>query len=85
MGFVLILFRRDSVNLARAEAEGLAGRPSSISLDFDQTRMPGIPYEDFLVPPLDVFNGVSQKVGQKGLSRDEETLAVLRYIEAATL
>lgn len=85
MGFVLILFRRDSANLARAEAAGLAGRPSSISLDFDQTRMPGIPYEDFLVPPLDVFNGVSKKVGQKGLSRDEETLAVLRYIEAATL
>ncbi|MCX5795348.1 MAG: hypothetical protein NTY77_07645 [Elusimicrobia bacterium] len=85
MGTVLILFRRDSPNLAKAESAGLAGRPSSISLDFDQARMPGIPYEDFLAPPLDVFNGVAKKVGQKRLSRDEETLAVLRYIEAAVL
>jgi hypothetical protein len=85
MGSVLILFRRDSPALAKALQSGAAGHPTAISLDFDEASLAGISYSDFLVPPLDVFNGVAKKVGQRRLSRDEETLAVLRYIEAAAL
>jgi len=85
MGHVLLLFRRDSATLARALETGAAARPTAISLDFDPSRLKGVPYEDLLVPPLEVFNGVAKKVGQRRLSRDEETLAVLRYIVAAAL
>ena len=83
MGSVLMLFRRDSEYLKNAEATGAAARAGDISLDFDTSKAWGIPYDTFLAPPLDVFNGVARKTGQKRLSRDEETLAVVRYIETA--
>ncbi|TPW17363.1 MAG: hypothetical protein FD126_3668 [Elusimicrobia bacterium] len=54
-------------------------------MDFDETKLPrmiGVPKEDFLGAPLTVFSGVGKRLGRK-LSRDEETLAVMRYIEAA--
>jgi hypothetical protein len=85
MGTVLMLFRRDSPVLAQALESRAASHPTAISLHFDTHRMRGIAYEDFLVPPLEAFKGVAKKSGQARLSRDEETLAVLRYIEAAVL
>lgn len=85
MGFVLNLFRRDSKTLTEGLKTGAVARPSDISIDFDTDKLRGIPYSDFLIPPLDVFYGVAKKAGQGRLSRDEETLAVMRYIEAAAL
>jgi hypothetical protein len=85
MGSTLILFRRDAPEIDALEKSGAAARPSAISLDFDTERAKGIPASTFLAPPLDVFNGVGRKVGQKRLSRDEETLAVLRYLESAVV
>ena len=44
----------------------------------------GIPYDTFVTDPLEVFTRVRRKLGSPTrLSRDEQTLAVMRYIEAA--
>lgn len=84
MGSTLSLFRLDAPELIQAIADGRIKDAGAISMDFHG--MPGVPYSAFLAPPLDVFNGVAKKIGFKGrLSRDEETLAVMRYIEAAAL
>ena len=86
MGNVLILFRLDSQYLKDAFASGLARNPTAIFIDFDETRLPrmvGIPKETFLGPPLTVFTSVARRMGQGSLSRDEETLAVMRYLDAA--
>lgn len=85
MGSVLMLFRLDSDFVKQGKASGALYNHGAISMDFDTSRAWGIPYSTFLAPPLDVFNGVAKKAGAKGLSRDEETLAVVRYIEAALL
>jgi hypothetical protein len=86
MGSVLNLFDSDS--------EGLEGflRQNEISIDFEEaalfrTGMVGIPYSRFLAPPLEPFAGrAGRRFGLKGrLSKDEETLAAMRYIEAAVL
>ena len=45
--------------------------------------MRGVPYSTYLAPPLEVFVGTAKKIGLKKLSRDEETLATVRYLEAA--
>jgi hypothetical protein len=45
--------------------------------------MRGVPYSTFLAPPLEVFVRTPKKVGLKKLSRDEETLATARFLEAA--
>lgn len=94
MGTVLMAFPADSPYLKRAFQEGGASKMTAISIDFDpewikknnKGRMIGIPADTFLSPPLEVFMGVKGKIGHRGrLSRDEETLAVMRYIEAAIL
>ncbi len=84
MGHVLNVFRLDSAVLQKALQDGAASNFTTISIDFDRAKLEGIRYETYLAPPLDVFNGVSRKVGLR-LSRDEETLAVMRYLEAVLL
>lgn len=84
MGDVLMLFKVDGF-IKRALETGVARNLGAISVDFDETKLPrmiGVPKEDFLGAPLTVFSGVGRRLGRK-LSRDEETLAVMRYIEAA--
>lgn len=83
MGDVLMLFRVDGF-IKRSLESGLARNLGAISVDFDETKLPrmiGVPKEDFLGAPLRVFSGVGKRLGRK-LSRDDETLAVMRYIEA---
>ena len=43
--------------------------------------MRGVPYSAYLAPPVEVFVGTAKKIGLKKLSRDEETLVTLRYLE----
>lgn len=89
MGHVLIPFRLDSPYFQQALAEGGAFDQTEISISFREDwarahnggRMIGIPASTFLAPPLTVFIGVAKRLGMR-LSRDEETLAVMRYIEA---
>jgi hypothetical protein len=89
MGSVLTLFRLDSDFLRRAFAEGGASNRTPISIDFDTGWLwrnngggpIGIPERTFLVPPIPVFDGVKKRLGLRRLRRDEETLAVMRYIE----
>lgn len=81
MGSVLILFRADAPALQSSGVQN----PSAISLDFDSAKLRGVPYEAFLAPPLEVFSGTAKKLGLGKLSRDEETLATMRLIEAAVL
>ncbi|MBI2362578.1 MAG: hypothetical protein HYV15_04265 [Elusimicrobia bacterium] len=86
MGNVLILFRLDSQYLEDAFASGLARNPTAIFIDFDETRLPrmvGIPKDTFLGPPRTVFTSVARRMGAGSLSRDEETLAVMRYLDAS--
>ncbi|MBI3298427.1 MAG: hypothetical protein HYZ75_09710 [Elusimicrobia bacterium] len=86
MGDVLIPFRLDSGFLRQAFITGLARNPTAISIDFDEGRLPkmiGIPKDTFLSEPLLVFDRVSTRLDAGRLSRDEETLAVMRYLEAA--
>jgi hypothetical protein len=84
MGSVLSIFRLDSPELERARQDGRIKNFGAISMDFHGMR--GVPYSSFIAPPLEVFHGTGKKIGMKGrLSRDEETLAVMRYIEAVAL
>jgi hypothetical protein len=84
MGSTLSLFRLDGPEITQAVQDGRIKNAGGISMDFHGMR--GVPYSAFLAPPLDVFNSVAKKIGFKGrLSRDEETMAVMRYIEAAAL
>ncbi len=50
----------------------------------DAYHLVGFPAEEFLVPPIHVFAGASQKVGLR-LSRAEVTLATARHLERLLL
>ncbi|MDE2489624.1 MAG: hypothetical protein KGM24_02170, partial [Elusimicrobia bacterium] len=82
MGGVVMAFDLDHPALAAARADGRVTDGGSIAMNFHKG-MRGVPYAAFLAPPLEVFVRVPAKVGLKRLSRDEETLAVARYLEAA--
>jgi hypothetical protein len=84
MGYVLNLFAVDAPVLEAARADGRITDGGSISMDFHKG-MRGVPYSAYLAPPLEVFNGTKKKLGLKSLSRDEETLATVRYLEAAVM
>ncbi len=47
--------------------------------------MGGVPYSAYLAPPVEVFSKTAKRVGMGKLSWDEETLATVRYLEAAAL
>jgi len=81
MGTALNLFDLNAPALEAAKADGRIKNPGAISMDFHG--MPGVPYSAYLTPPLEVFTGTAKKVGLRSLSREEETLATVRYIEAA--
>lgn len=84
MGDVLMLFKVDGF-IKHALETGVARNSGAISVDFDETKLPkmiGVPTSDFLGAPMVVFGDAAKRMGRR-LSRDEETLAVMRYIEAA--
>lgn len=84
MGHVLNFFDVDAPAILAGKAAGRIREHGAISMDFHG--MGGIPYSAYLAPPIEVFNGSAKKaVGLGRLSRDEETLATLRYIEAVLL
>lgn len=84
MGNVFMAFKVDSEALERGRQEGSVARESQISMDFETDRMRGVPYEAFAVPPVEPFK-VPKTLGIGKLSRDEETLAAMRYVEALGL
>lgn len=80
MGHALNLFDLDAPELQAARADGRIKNFGAISMDFHGMR--GVPYSAYLAPPVEVFIGTAKKLGLKKLSRDEETLATVRYLEA---
>lgn len=80
MGHALNLFDLDAPELQAARADGRIKNFGAISMDFHGMR--GVPYSAYLAPPVEVFIGTAKKLGLKKLSRDEETLATIRYLEA---
>ena len=84
MGHVLNFFDVDAPEILAAKAAGKITNHSSIYMDFHGMR--GVPYSTYLAPPIEVFNGSAKKaLGIGRLSRDEETLATVRYIEAVLM
>ncbi|MDE2510562.1 MAG: hypothetical protein KGL74_05525, partial [Elusimicrobia bacterium] len=83
MGSALSVFDLNAPALVAARADGRIKNFGRISMDFHGMR--GVPYSAFLAPPLDVFHGTAKRVGMKKLTRDEETLATVRYLEAALI
>jgi hypothetical protein len=84
MGHVFMVIRTDSAKLEQGRKDGGVLRESQISIDFDTSKLRGVPYEAYLVPPAEIFKvPKSLKLGK--LSRDEQTLAAMRYIEAIGL
>lgn len=83
MGHALNLFDLDAPELAAARADGRIRNFGAISMDFHGMR--GVPYSAYLAPPVEVFIGTAKKIGLKKLTRDEETLATIRFLEAAAL
>lgn len=83
MGHALNLFDVDAPAILAAKADGRIRDHGAISMDFHG--MGGVPYSAYLAPPVEVFHRTAKKVGLKKLSRDEETLATIRYLEAVVL
>ncbi|MDD5303689.1 MAG: hypothetical protein PHS14_11345 [Elusimicrobia bacterium] len=83
MGYALNLFDLDAPALRDARADGRIKNPGSISMDFHG--MKGVPYEAYLAPPVEIFRNTAKRVGMSKLTWDEETLATIRYLEAAAL
>jgi hypothetical protein len=82
MGNALNVFDVNAPALEAARADGRIKNDGQISMDFHGMR--GVPYSAYLAPPLEVFtNAGKKKLGLGKLSRDEETLATVRYLEAA--
>jgi hypothetical protein len=80
MGHVLNFFDVDAPPILAAKQAGRIRDHGAISMDFHG--MGGIPYSTYLAPPIEVFNGSAKRaLGIGRLSRDEETLATVRYIE----
>ena len=83
----------DSPYFKRAIEEKGIKRSGPISFDFDENwvkrqeiskykdLMIGIPATEYISPPATVFTNTNAKVGIGRLSRDEETLAMMRYLE----
>jgi hypothetical protein len=82
MGHALSVFAVDARELQAAKADGRIANAGAISMDFHKG-MRGVPYSAFLAPPVEVFAGTARKIGLRKLSRDEETLATARFLEAA--
>lgn len=80
MGSALNLFNVDAPEILAAKADGKIRNHGAISMDFHG--MGGVPYSTYLAPPVEVFHRTAKKVGLKKLTRDEETLATIRYLEA---
>ncbi len=84
MGHVLNVFALDAPAIEDAKADGRIRNHTTNSMDFHG--MWGIPYSAYLAPPVHVFDGSAKKaLGLGRLTRDEENLATVRYLEAALL
>jgi hypothetical protein len=92
MGSVLNVFAADHAHFERARAVGGITGSSSISFDFDlawakrqphnhgRNRPVGVPFETYLMPPVQVFHGIPKTLGS--LDRVEKTLVMVRWLEA---
>ena len=94
MGNVLTTFRLDGDWVKRAKTEGGVTAESTVSFDFsedwlrkqpmakflEQPRV-GIPASEYIAPPVVVFSHLRKRVGMGALTRNEETLATMRYLE----
>jgi len=80
MGHALNMFNVDAPEILEAKAAGRIRDHGAISMDFHG--MGGVPYSTYLAPPVEVFIKTAKKVGLPKLSRDEETLATIRFLEA---
>jgi len=98
MGSTLIIFRLDSDFFNLAASEGGILDSQSVYLHFNQgwlnrhAKAMGLPYTvavpatEYLASPLNVFRKTAAKLGSSlWLSREEETLAHMRFIEAMLL
>lgn len=92
MGFVLCIFKLDHPHFTQGINSGGIQNPTAISFDYKDEWLKstsgeafiGVPYETFASPPLTVFSSTKAKLNLPvRLSRDEETLATMRYIAAA--
>ena len=81
MGSALNMFDVEAPEIKAAMADGRIRNHGAISMDFHGMR--GVPYSAYLAPPVEVFNKTAKKIGLTKLSRDEETLATIRFLEAA--
>ena len=93
MGNVITIFPLDSPYFKKAIEEKGVLRSGAISFDFDENWVAkqemgkhknpfvGIPATEFITPPATVFTSTKKKVGVGNLSRDDETLANMRYLE----
>jgi hypothetical protein len=98
MGHVLVLFDVEGPFIERARAEGGASTRVGAFQEFNPRwlsaepvnagrndwNLIGYPWSEFLAPPLRVFDGLSRRVGLR-LSRAEENLVTLRYLESILL
>jgi hypothetical protein len=98
MGHVLVLFDVEGPFIQRARAEGGASTRVGTFQEFNprwlsaqpvnagrnEWNLIGYPWAEFLAPPLRVFDGLSRRVGLR-LSRAEENLVTLRYLESLLL
>lgn len=94
MGDTLNVFAIESKYTESAVKEGGIYAQNDISFDFDPAwaakqsfnliggGLVGMPYSQYAVPPLRVFTRTRKRLDAGRLSRDEETLATMRYLEA---
>lgn len=91
MGNVLVPFDLHADAIERARRAHVITDETDISLTFDTRAatqhpdrlFPGIPAASFLTPPLLLFTRIAAQLGLPRISRDEETLAAMRYLAAA--
>ena len=95
MGNVVNIFSLDSSAISDATASEAISRRTAIFFDYNaealalmpwnkgrESRFIGIPSSAYIAPPLELFTDTSA-LGVGRLSRDEETLVAMRYIERA--
>jgi len=88
MGYELMIFDLEHTAIVGGLESGAIGLHTRATWNMSYTfdGLPGFPYSAFVVPPIEVFPNIPRKLGFRGrLSRDEETLAAMRVIEAAAM
>lgn len=94
MGNVLVAFRYDSEYFQRAKRENGITSEGSVSYDFNESWTRGqplskatlsgvgVPSTEYAAPPALIFSAAKKRANAGSLSRNDETLVTLRYLEA---